>query len=234
MGLWFAVPAFPAFAASGGYAPPPPPAPSAPGLGTVVCAENVPASGGSVTATINGASVTFTVMPGTFTAPVTIVCATGVTSTSGLPSAPELIFAVAIDQGGAKLPGPFTNPIGVSVRDSAITAGASVFRWTGTTYVPATGFTVSAGSAMGSFTTDPGFAIAATPVTTSAPPTTAPPTTTPTTTVPSVPSVVPSATTAVTGKPFVGEGAAGAGLIGLGGLGVWRWRRSLRNSARRR
>lgn len=183
-GLWLAGYTVPASAAGTGYVPPPPPPPKTPALGTVVCAEPVGPGGGTVTAVINGATVTITVPPGTFSTPRTfgfhhgrkhgfsrllafeeqqpieVVCSTGVDSTIGLPGAPELFFAVQIDQDGVTLPGPFHHAIDVTVSDSAIKGGSRVFRWTGTRYVPAAGWFTVPGAASGSFRTDPGYAIA--------------------------------------------------------------------------
>lgn len=228
-GFLLVTPALPVWAATGGYGPTAPSSPSAPGLGTVVCAETIGVGGGTVNAMINNAMVTITVPANTFTAPIQIICSTGVNSPSGLNGAtPQVLFAISVDQNGTKLTSSFANPISATVSASAITANASVFRWTGTTYVMDPSWTVSAGSAMGSFSSDPAFAVAAPAAAAATPPAAAAP---PAAATPPL-GTVPGATTAVTGKPFVGEGAAAAALIGLGGLGAWRTRRALRSARR--
>ena len=204
-------------------APPYGPSGGVPGFGSVVGDVLLASGSGTATCMINGATVTVTVPAGDFTGPVDVICQTGAAPT-GLTDV-ELTFAVALFQHEVKAAGPFTAPIGVTAADPAITAGATVNRFSGTTFAPDPAFTATAGMATGSFTTDPSWAITGAAATTATPPAAAPTTT--------APSTVPGATSAVTGKPLIGEGAA-AGALVLGGLGVWRLRRGRAGAGWRR
>lgn len=204
-------PAAPALAATGGYGPGTPTQPGVTGsYSSVVSVCSTPAGGTTCTAVVNGATITVTVPPGDLTAPAQVVFIAGAFPTSGVAGTPELAFGVQIDQNGAKLPGPFANPISVTATDPVITAGATVYDLTGSGYTPATGWTTTAGKASGAFTNDVDYLIASTPSTTSA--------------------TIPGATLPVTGRPFLGEGLLAAGLLGLGGLLAWRWRRAARSA----
>jgi len=207
VGLLLAGPAAVAFAAGTGYGPGAPGAPGQTGAySQVACAKSTPASGDTVSCTVDGAAVSVTVPSGDLTAPAQVVMLDGTLPTSGATGHPELAFGVQLDQDGQKLPGPFSTPISVSVSDSAIAAGSVVYQLGGTGFAPASGWTVSAGHASGSFSVDVDYLVAL-PVTTTA---------------------VPQATTPVTGEPFLGEGLIAAGLVALGGFGTWRLRRTRR------
>lgn len=217
-GVFLAGPALPA-SAQPGYGPT-----TAGILGTIVSAQACSPSGCTVTADVNGAVITVTVPAGDFPDGATVVFSTGVDSRAGIDGdAIDVFFAVAIEVDGVKQAGPFPTPIGVSVSDPTITANATVFVWNGSEYVPASGWTVSAGHASGSFDTDPGYLIGTPPTTTSTPVSAAPTTAAPAA-APATSGVVPGATVAVTGKPLIGESAAAAALV-LGGVGAWRLRR---------
>lgn len=245
MGLWLAGPVLPA-SAQPSYGPTP--AACALGtLGAVVSTQAVGPGGGTVSAVVNGGTVTVTVPAGVFPGGSDVVFSTGVNSSAGLAGFPnhELFFAVSIDVDGVCQAGPFSSPILVSVASAAISANASVFIWNGTEYVPAPGgqWTVSPGHASGSFSSDPAWMIAG--PATATPGVATPSATTPSAQVPAAlpaaeavpsaaaPSAVPGATSAVTGKPLVGEGAA-AGALVLAGLGAWRLRRRVRATGWRR
>lgn len=197
-----------AFAAGGGYGG----APGAPGgtgaFSTVVVAQTIPAGGGTLTATFDGATLTMTIPAGDFSAPVQAVISAGdltqLTNT-GITGTPFLAFGAQVDQNGAKLGGPFPYPITLTVTDASITTSTVVYQQSGATYAQSTGWTESSGTASGGFTVDP-YYVLANPAATGQP--------------------IPGATTAVTGKPFLGEGLAAFGLIGVAGLGAWRLRRS--------
>jgi hypothetical protein len=177
--------------------------------------QTVAASGGTVTATVNGATVTVNVPAGDFTAPVQIVFLAATNPTSGFTGTVELAFGVQVDQNGQKLNTSFPNPITVTVTDSAITAGSVVSYLSGTSFVAAPGWTTSAGQATGSFSVDVDYLVTAPATSTAAP---------------AVGSTVSGATSAVTGEPFIAEGAVAVGLVGLGAFGLIRRRRSLRQA----
>ena len=205
-----------AFAAGSGYGSGTTGAPGQTGnYSNVASVQTVPASGGTVTATINGATVTVTVPAGDFTAPVQIVFLSATKPSSGFTGTVEFAFGVQVDQSGQKLNTSFPNPITVTVTDSAIAAGSVVSYLSGTSFVTAPGWTTSTGQATGSFSVDVDYLITMPAASTAAP---------------AAGSPVPGATTAVTGKPFLAEGAAAAGLVGLGAYGLIRRRRSLRQA----
>lgn len=207
-----------AFAAGSGYGSGTTGAPGQTGnYSNVASVQTVPASGGTVTATVDGATVTVTVPAGDFTAPVQIVFLSATNPTSGFTGTVELAFGVQVDQNGVKLSTSFAYPITVTVSDAAITAGSTVSYLSGTSFLPAPGWTTSAGQATGSFSVDIDYLITAPPAASTASP--------------SAGTAVPGATTAVTGKPILAEGILSVGLVGLGSLGLWRRRRALRSAA---
>lgn len=218
--------------AAGGYTPTPPAPGSTGAFAVIVTVQTVPASGGTVTAVVDGATTIVTVPAGDFTAPVQVVVLAGdltALTNTGINGTPFLAFGTQIDQDGVKLAGPFAKPIGLKVEDSHITPSTLTYEQSGASFVVASGFTASTGVDDGGFSVDPNFVLAN--------PLTAAPTasngittsggtfssgggTTPTG------SSISGATIPVTGKPFLGEGLLAFGLIGIGGLGTWRWRRA--------
>ena len=207
-----------AFAAGSGYGGGTP-APGGTGaFSTVVSVVNINgAAGGHATATVDGATVTLDVPAGDFTGTVQGVFSAGdlsVIGTGGFGGMPITAFGVQIDQNGHKLPGPFAKPLTVTVTKNGITTSSVVYLQSNGSFVKASGWTTSSGQATGSISTDPDFLIdtpapAATPVG----------------------AAIPGATTATTGKPFLGEGLGAAILAAIGGFGAFRWRRQRRAGA---
>jgi hypothetical protein len=150
-----------------------------------------------------------TVPAGVVTVPTQIEFLSG--TSAGFSGTPELVFGVQLTQNGAKLSGPFAHPITVSAAGPMITAGSTVFVLTAAGFTPDPSFTVTAGLATGSFTSDIDFLIASTAAAPAA-------------------ATVPGATLPLTGKPFLGEGLLAIGLLTVGGLGFWRWRRLTRSN----
>jgi hypothetical protein len=205
-----------AFAAGSGYGAGTTGAPGQTGnYSNIASVQTVAASGGTVTAADNGATVTVTVPAGDFTAPVQIVFLAATNPTAGFTGTVEFAFGVQVDQNGQKLNTSFPSPITVTVTDSSITAGSIVSYLSGTAFIAAPGWTTSAGKATGSFSVDVDYLITAPAASTVAP---------------APGSAVPGATTAVTGKPFFAESAVAIGLVGMGILGLIRRRRSLRQA----
>jgi hypothetical protein len=207
-----------AFAAGSGYGAPP----AAPGgtgaFSTVVAVKDISgATGGTATATVDGASITFDIPAGDFTGTVQAVFSAGdlaAIGTGGFGGTAVTAFGVQVDQNGHKLAGPFSKPLTATVTDGAITASSVVYVGSNGTFTPASGWTTSAGKATGSFSVDPDFlvdtpAVPATPVGVA----------------------IPGATTATTGKPFFGEAIGAALLALLGAFGARRWRRQRRLAA---
>lgn len=207
-----------AFAAGGGYGG----APTAPGgtgsFSTVVSVKNISgAAGGTATAVVDGAKVSFNIPAGDFSGTVQAVFSAGdltTIGTGGFGGKAVTAFAIQVDHDGHKLPGPFKFPLTVTVTDGGITTTSVVYVEVGTTFERASSWTVTAGEAKGSITADPDFLID-TPAPSAVP----------------VGAAIPGATTATTGKPFFGEGLLAAGLAAIGGFGAFRWRRQRRRVA---
>ena len=207
-----------AFAAGSGYGGAPP-APGGTGsFSTVVSVKDISgATGGTAAATVHGATVNMYVPAGDFSGTVQAVFSSGdltTIGTGGFGGKAVTAFAVQIDQDGHKLPGPFAEPLKVTVTDPAISASSVVYIEVGGAFVRATGWTVSNGTATGVITTAPDFLID-TPAPSSVP----------------VGVAIPGATTATTGKPFLGEGLLAAALAAIGGFGAFGWRRQRRRAA---
>ncbi len=209
-----------ALAAGSGYGAPPEVGTSTGAFYSVVSITDISgAAGGHATATIQGASVTLDVPPGELSGTVQAVFSSGdlaAIGTGGFGGRSVTAFGIQLDQNGHKLPGPFSPPltvtVTVTVTDSAITSSSVVYLESGTSFVRAAGWTTSAGKATGTITTDPGFLVG-----------------TPAPAVTPVGVAIPGATTAVTGKPFFGEGLLAAALAAIGGFGAFRWRRQRRS-----
>jgi hypothetical protein len=228
-----------AFGAASVYTPGLPP-PSALGGGfiTVVTAQPVSGSGGTVTGSANGATATVTVPTGSLPNGGEVVISTGTPSTLNAGTGQTVVadFSIALvdPNTGLVLMGPFSPPISVTISEPSIAPGDSVV----ILYAPGqttsvSGADVTQGQAVVTFTTDPNFAVVSSTTSTapgvgSSTPTTAPGvgSSTPT----SATGAVPNATSVVTGMPFLGEELL-AGLLVLAGgavLAIAAWRRRRR------
>lgn len=192
--------------------------PPAAGFQTTVLSQTVAPSSSTQTlsAIADGANVAVAIPPGAFGSQTVEVVLTEPTlsdltnalSSLGL-SGDSLATGVGIEvidpQTGQPLTGTFAAPLEVTITSSGIAAGSKVieFPTSGSPFV-VTNAQVSAGKAVVSVSSDPGFAVA-TPVS----------------------STVPQATSPVTGKNFLPEGLLGGGLVLVGST-------ALTFSARRR
>lgn len=210
---------------AGATAVPVPPVPPTPVVGVgafsaVVTVGTCGATGCTVTGTVDGATITVVVPPGTFTTPTQIVISTGTPPAPPAGFVNRVAFGVAAELGGAPVMGTFANPISITVTDPAISPGWAFDETSATGDVPAPGATVGTGTAHVSISSDPDFVLLA--------PVAVP--------VAVVPAVVPAVTVPVTGKPFrleemIGGGLVGLGLVGFGSLGAGRLRRRIRHAA---
>ena len=151
-----------AYAAGSGYGSGSAGAPGQVGnYSNVASVQSVGSGGGTVTAVVDGATVSVTVPAGDFTSSVQIVFLSATNPTSGFTGTVELAFGVQVDQNGIKLNSSFTFPILVSVTDPAITAGSTVSTLSGSGYTTASGWTTTAGHASGSFSVDVDYLITA-------------------------------------------------------------------------
>ncbi|MHB8318856.1 MAG: hypothetical protein ACYDEP_06465 [Acidimicrobiales bacterium] len=204
-----------AFGAGTGYGPPPPPIPVPGTFGTVMCTQTVSATGGTVTCTVQGATITVTVPSNSFTSPIQIVITAGNCPQIGNAGVPNyncfLAFGVIVEQNGQKYTGTINPPANVTVALSSINTTDKVvgLNTSNSTYGPISGVSISNGNLSFSISSDPYIAVLA-PVAAS-----------------STTSTVPGATTVTTGKPFLLEGSL-AGLLLLVGISllVWSTRRS--------
>lgn len=204
-GALVAMSSTPSFGVGNGYGPAggvPSSATSA-GFSTLVTAQSVSASGGTVSGSANGATANVTVPAGSLPNGGEVVIAAGDPSSvdAGTDSTVVSDFSVSVldPNTGAPLTGPFNPAITLTISDPSIAAGQTVLVVTGPGQVTtASGAQVTQGQAVVTFTTDPNFAVVST-------------STTP----------VLGATSAVTGKAFLGEGLAGGGLIVAGGIGLF-------------
>lgn len=211
-----------AFAAGTGYGPSiNPGTPAGGGFSQVVLSKTVPTSGGTFTATSKGDTYSFNTLPGTFQVPVqvTVEAPTDISAVHGVAGVEIGFYSTS----GIPLPpASLAKPITVTVVNPAIKAGDAVEMFEGGKYVAYTGrASVANGSAAISVTSDPVFAIVPPPAkTTTVPAASTSTPSTPSSSTPAASKVVPGATSAHTGKPFLGEElAAGvAALIGAGGL----------------
>ena len=189
-----------AFAAGTGYAPTESaPGGSAAGLpGTVVTSTTISPSGGSVSGTVGGSTVTATIPAGAFADPVQAVltdaAGSGVVPPNGGTSV--VTFGVAFYVNGTKVTGAFP-AVTITVTSASITAGSTVYLVVGASLQAVSGASVTNGSATFSITSDPVVEIAA--ASTSSLP-------------------ITGATSVQTGKPFLLEGGIAAALLLVGGL----------------
>lgn len=211
-GLLLALPAA-AFAAGSGYAPAPgAAAPGVPGgFNSVVTTVTIQPSGGTVTAVIDGVTITITIPAGAFSQPTQVVVTSGDVAQIGSAGVSGksaiLAFGISFLVGGQPLTATFPIPISVKAAgnfastDELVVYDAATGTWTlvaGATVTNGTlSFTISSASSSGS-----DFAVLA-----------------------SNAQPVPGATTPVTGKPFLLERLIAALLVLVGGLAAWRFSR---------
>jgi hypothetical protein len=199
--------ASPAGAAGSGYTiqlpPPPTPAPTpvvtptgCP-TGTPVVSQAVGSTGGTVSAPVGGSNVSVNVPAGAFPNGVEVVITLG-PAPAVVPVGDALVlqFGVNFCVNGVKYQGTISPPVTVTVSNPAIHAGQTLFLQEGSTLVPAQA-TISNGSLVVTVTSDPDFVLVA--ASTGA-------------------TVIPGATSVVTGKPFLGEGLIAGGLVLLGSM----------------
>lgn len=207
-GLLLALPAT-AFAAGSGYAPAPVTStPGVPGgFNSVVTTVTVQPSGGTVTATINGTTVSITVPPGAFSQPTQVVVTSGDVTQIGSAGvsgkSAVLAFGISFLVGGQPLTATFTTPISVKAAGNfASSDEVVVYDATTGAWAPVAGASVANGTISFTISSDPDFAVLA-----------------------SNAQPIPGATTPVTGKPFLLEGLIAVLLVLVGGLAAWRFSR---------
>ena len=188
-----------------------------PGYTTVLTTQTVQPSGGTVTATGGGSTITVDVPNGASPSAIQIEITEGtVSSLTGLPSGSSALLAYGITLllNGQKDTATFSPPLKVTISNPKITAANSVVIWNAATgaFEPASqattvsGTTVGAGSVTFDITSDPYTALLAASSTSS--------------------SAVAGATTPTTGFPWITELVLGLALIAAGLLVVVRLRRS--------
>ncbi|MDA8275227.1 MAG: hypothetical protein M0029_07580 [Actinomycetota bacterium] len=199
-----------AFAAGSGYTPSgatATPAGVPGGFTSVLTTGTVQPSGGTVTGSENGDTITVTVPAGALTQTAQVVLTAGNVSQIGSAgqAGKDAVVAVGISvmENGSKFTGTFAKPITVTIAGN-FAAGDEVVVYDPTTggWSPVAGATIANGTATFEFTSDPDFAVLA-----------------------STSSAVSGATSASTGKPFLLEGGAAAALVVGGSLFAWRFRR---------
>ncbi|MCY0909667.1 MAG: hypothetical protein OWR62_14900 [Sulfobacillus thermotolerans] len=205
-----------AYAAGFGYSPGTTTVPSGTpgGFTQVVTATTVSPTStttSNISVTVDNVPITIAVAPGTFSVPVQVVITAPILSqvTSSLSalglggySTIAGLGVNVVNVSGQPLAGTFLKPVHVTVHNSAIKPGDKVVEWNAHgTFSTVTSATFSNGIASWSFQQDPAFAIVA----------------------PS--SLVPGATSPVTGKPFRADAVTGLALVALGGSVLWWTRR---------
>lgn len=211
LGLCLVV-AGPAGAAGSGYTPPPSPSPPPTPVstcppGAVIASSDVTAAGGSVSGTVGGATVTVNVPAGAFPSGAQVA----ITDTTSIAVAPTgtrivLAFGISFCVNGQKFQGTFSPPATVTVTNPAIQPGQTLYLQTGTTLTPVQA-QITNGSLTFTINSDPDFVLVAASTTA---------------------TVIPGATTVVTGKPFVLEGLVAGGLA-LFGVALLLFRLRLRH-----
>lgn len=191
----------PAFGAGSGYVPTTPPGKAgSAGFSSIVTAQTVPSSGGTVTGSANGATCSVTVPAGAFPNGAIIVISAGAPSSINAGSGNTVVTdfsIVALDpNSGALLSGPFGAALTVTISASGITSSSTVVNVTAPGVTSAVNAQVSQGQAVVSVTADPNLAVLQGHSTTG------------------------SVTSATSGQlAFTGVGP-GIGLLGLLGLGA--------------
>jgi hypothetical protein len=151
-------------AAAGQYGPPPPPPPSQPGFTTVVTSVTVCPNGGIVgPAVVDGASVELDVQPGTFSTCVQVTIFDGDLAVikgavfTGFTAVTAIGVEVSLN--GADIPGTFTHPLDLIVRDPGITGSSIAATWNGVSLLPYPDVVTTAGEMRIFFDTDPDFTV---------------------------------------------------------------------------
>jgi len=190
----------PASAAATGYSPAPPtPPPVAPstvcGSGTIVTSSDVGPGGGSINGVVGGSTVTVNVPAGAVPSGGVQVALTDTSGIATIPAGDTIVlsFGVNFCVDGSKFTGTFSPPVTVTVSLPAIRPGQTLYEQTANGLVQITPAQIADGSLTITITGDPTFVL----VTSSS-------------------TIIPGATTVVTGKPFVLEGLV-AGALALSG-----------------
>ena len=199
-----------AFAAGNGYAPSSgtgTPAGVPGGFTSVLTTATVQPSGGTVTGSDNGNTVTVTVPAGAFTQPAQVVLTAGDVAQIGSAgqAGKQTVVAVGISVlvNNTTFTGTFPKPITVTIAGNFATGDeVVVYNPSTSSWSPVPGATIANGTATFSITSDPDIAVLA-----------------------STSSAVTGATSASTGKPFLLEGGAAAALVLGGTLFAFRFRR---------
>lgn len=211
-----------AYAAGTGYTTTTSPVPSGTpgGYTQVVTAQTVlpnATTSTTISVTVDNSPTQIVVPPGAFSTPVQVIVTAPVLSqvTTGVASlgysgytAMAGLGVNVVTSSGQAYQGSFLKPIGVTVDNAQIGSSDKVVEWNAQgTFSTVSPVSFSAGKASWTFQHDPAFAVLA-PKT----------------------SVVPSATSPVTGKPFLEEALVGLTLMGAGSLVLFRTRRQRRSS----
>lgn|GEM_PF-4455992 len=203
-------------AAGGGAGTGAPTAP--PGFANVLVTQTVPPTGGSVTASGGGSTVTVTVPGGAVTSPIQVVITEGNTSgLTGLPagSSAALAYGITFLQNGQKYTGTFKPPITVTINNPTITSANGVVIWNAPTssFVPVSqagnlsAVNLANGALTFSVSSDPYIALLAATSSVST-------------------AAVPGATTPTTGMPWLAEAGIGSLLVAAGCVLALRLRRT--------
>ena len=155
----------PAFGAGSGYAPSaPPPQATGAGFTSIVTAQTVTSTGGTVTGAANGATCTVAVPAGAFPNGGEVVISQGspgaINAGSGVTVVADFSVIVLDPDTGASLAGPFVPPITVTIGDADINASDTVVNVSapGVT-TPVTEAHVSTGEAVVPVSADPNLAV---------------------------------------------------------------------------
>lgn len=193
--------------AADSYGPPPPP-PSVPGgFFVVVTSQTIGPAGGTIGPVRVGAlHMTLTVPTGAFPVPVQITVTAPTVSKIGSAGfagyRAVLGVGIQVQEHGSTYPGTFLKPLTLRNSSSLITSSSIIVVWNGTAFVIDRGAKTRPGLGTVSFDSDPDFAVLR--------PTGV---------------AIPGATSAPTGKPFLGQGILAAALVLLGTGGLARARR---------
>lgn len=190
-----------AWAAGSGYLPPSTfTIGNVPGsFSDVVTTSTLTTSGGTLQGTFNGTAFSVDIPSGALpgATQVVVYAPQDLSAVTGAIAGVSVVF---LNSAGQPISGTLGTAASVTISNAHIVAGDTVDEWNGSSYVPYSDATVSAGKATITFSSDPSFVV-----------------------VPSSSSVVtpvPQATTPTTGVPVLGEAVLAACLVGLGGTGL--------------